>query len=135
MSRRLAREEAFKLLYQIDIHKGVKDEVMDVFYDIKEINDKDKQYIEDIVLGTLNDMEHINKLIEENAIGWKINRISKVNLAILRLAIYEMLRRDDIPLNVSINEAIEIAKTYESEKSGSFINGILGNILKQLQRK
>ena len=135
MSRRTARKEAFRLLYQIDIHKGVKDEVMNVFYETKSINDKDKQYIEDVVSGTISEMGYINSLIEKNAIGWKISRISKVNLAILRLAIYEILKRDDIPINVSINEAVEMAKTYDGEKAGAFVNGILGNIVKQLQQR
>ena len=79
-------------------------------------------------------MEYIDSLIEKfNRL--RINRISKVNLAILRLAIYEILKRDDIPISVSINEAVEIAKTYDGEKAGAFVNGILGNIVKQLQQR
>ncbi|MBZ4644741.1 MAG: utilization substance protein [Clostridia bacterium] len=133
MSRRAAREEAFKLLYQMDIHKEDKDEVLETFFKENNFEDGDKAYIQDVVTGTMKHIDEINSLIEKNTIGWKINRISKVNMAILRLAVFEMLKRGDIPMSVSINEAVELAKTYDNVESGAFINGVLGSISKQLQ--
>lgn len=133
MSRRAAREEAFKLLYQMDIHKEDKDEVLETFFKENNFEDGDKAYIQDVVTGTMKHIDEINSLIEKNTIGWKINRISKVNMAILRLAVFEMLKREDIPMSVSINEAVELAKIYDNVESGAFINGVLGSISKQLQ--
>lgn len=93
-------------------------------------SNKEKGYIEDVVNGVLKNLDKIDKLIEERAIGWKLNRISKVDLAILRLGIYEILFRDDIPYTVTINEAVEMAKKYSTEESGAFINGIFSKIPK-----
>ncbi len=132
MSRRTAREQGFKLLYQVDIHKGNEQEILETFFDENKVADKDRVYIQEVVHGTLEVTGEIDKLIEGNSKGWKINRISKVNLAILRLAIFEILKRDDIPVSVSINEAVELAKNYDNEKSGAFVNGVLGAIQKQL---
>ena len=135
MSRKIAREEAFKLLYQIDIHKGEENRIVEDFFSENKMGENDKAYISDVVYGTLENIEDINQLIENNLIGWTAKRISKVNMAILRLAVYEMLKREDIPISVSINEAIELAKTYDNESIGPFINGVLGSIQKQLSNK
>ena len=83
-----------------------------------------------MVWGVLNNKEKIDNLIEKHAIGWKLNRISRVDLSILRVSIYEILFRDDIPYNVSVNEAIELAKKYSTNEAGSFINGILSKVPK-----
>ncbi|NLY43182.1 MAG: transcription antitermination factor NusB [Clostridiaceae bacterium] len=133
MGRRAAREKAFKLLYQIDIRKGDKDEIVDSFLGENDISPHDKEYVRDVVLGTMSNIEDIDNWIDNNLVGWKRNRISKVNLAILRLAIYEMLKREDIPVSVSINEAIELAKTYDGAEAGAFVNGVLGSISKKLE--
>lgn len=132
MSRKAAREEAFKLLYQINIHKGDEDQILEDFFQEKDIEEQDIIYVKDVVLGTLDNIEEIDRLIDEHAIGWSTKRISKINLSILRLAIYEMLKREDIPISVSINEAVELAKTYDNEAAGAFINGILGSIQKKI---
>jgi len=130
MSRKTAREAAMSLLYQ----KNFLNE-----YDINELQDMsdelllDKQdipYVEDIVEGFYNHKEDIDDIIRANSKSWKFDRISKVDLSILRLALYEILYRDDIPESVSINEAVELAKKYGGEKSGSFINGILGTFIR-----
>jgi N utilization substance protein B len=134
MSRRLAREEAFKLLYQYDIQKSSIDMIFEIYYEYEksDLNENEKSYIEDVVKGAIKYEDEINKLIKENAINWDINRISKVNIAILKIALYEILYREDIPANVSINEAVELAKFYDNKKAGAFINGILGSVKKQL---
>ena len=87
-------------------------------------------HIEDIIEGCSRNMEKIDNIIRRNSKGWKFERISKVDLSILRLALYEILYRDDIPESVSINEAVELAKKYGGEKTGSFINGILGSFIR-----
>lgn len=132
MSRRLAREEAFKLLYQYDIQESNIEDIFNIYYEYEknDLNSNEKVYIEDIVNGVIKNDERINELIKENSINWDMNRISKINIAILKVAIYEMFYREDIPNTVSINEAVELAKVYDNIKAGSFINGILGSIQK-----
>ena len=133
MSRRTAREACFKLLYQIDIHKGSENEILDAFFEENKCTEKDEDFIKSIVAGTLENIDEINRVIADHTIGWKTNRISKVSIAILRIAVFEMLKREDIPASVSINEAVELAKTYDNVKSGNFVNGILGAIQKKLE--
>lgn len=131
MARRLAREAAMSLLYQrifserydIDELKGMVDNEL-------ELDERDISYIEDIIEGCSRNMEKIDNIIRRNSKGWKFERISKVDLSILRLTLYEILYRDDIPESVSINEAVELAKKYGGEKTGSFINGILGSFIR-----
>ncbi len=77
----------------------------------------------------------LDTLIEQNAVGWRLSRIGKVDLSILRLAIYEMLCREDVPESVAINEAVELAKKYSEPKSKQFINGILGSISRSKKKK
>ena len=95
----------------------------------------DKSYIKTI-LSTLNDKnEEIDTLINSNAKNWSVNRIAKVDLAILKLAIAEIIAINDIPQRVSVNEAIELAKIYCDDKSPKFINGILGSVINELESK
>lgn len=128
MGRRTSRELAMKLLYQIEIQKDEVEEQIEDFISENNIDGDDREFICELVGGALKNKPDIDNLIENNLRGWKLERISKVDLSILRLAIYEILNRMDIPLNVSINEAIELAKKYSTEESGAFINGILGKI-------
>ena len=93
--------------------------------DIKEI---DLTYVKQALIGIENNKEAIDKVIEENLHNWKIERISKVNLSILRLSTYELLYDQEIPRGVAINEALEIARRYSDEKSVGFINGVLDKI-------
>jgi N utilization substance protein B len=130
MSRRASREVAMKLLYQTEIQKSDREWQLNFALENSSFTCKDKTYIKDIVGGTFNNIEEIDLLIEKYAIGWKLNRISKVDLSILRVGIYEILFREDIPYNVSINEAVEMAKKYSTQEAGSFINGILSKIPK-----
>ncbi len=130
MSRRTAREHAFKLLFQLEIQKEGREEQIQSFLEDNDIAEKDRDYILDIVEGTAERVGEIDKDISKYLKGWKINRISKVDLSVLRLAIYEILERNDIPENVSINEAVEIAKKYSGEESGAFVNGVLGRFVK-----
>ena len=130
MSRINARRNAFSLLFQYDfIDIDEIDENKKIFFsENPEIEEADKKYILETVDGTMKNLEEIDGIIGEHAKGWTIERMSKVDLAILRLAVYEMLFSDEAPNSVAINEAVELAKKYSSDEAPSFINGILGKI-------
>ncbi len=130
MGRRASRELAMKLLYQLEIQKDDKEEQIETALQQESLTKGDKDYIQTAVNGAYEKKEYIDKLIEEHSRGWKLNRISKVNLSILRLGIYEICYFDDIPYNVTINEAVELAKKFSGEEDGAFINGILGKVQK-----
>lgn len=131
MNRTKAREEAFKLLYSMEIQKEDEEEQVDLYIENNEITDeKTIQYIKDIWSGVETHKEEINQKISSNLkVDWKLERLSKVDLSLLKLAIYEMLYKQ-IPFKVAINEVIELAKKYGEDNSASFINGILASIVK-----
>ncbi len=109
------------------------DTAEDVFSDAETARDTVvSDYVRRVVNGVEEHSSEIDRLIEENLTGWKISRISKMALTILRIAVYEMLYEKNIPISVSINEAVELAKQYAAEKDSSFINGVLGSIAKTL---
>ncbi|MDF2675559.1 MAG: nusB [Clostridiales bacterium] len=136
MSRKSAREEVMKLVYQIIMNKSSSEEALQDLYENQEneLPFEEKEYIDSCVTGIVKNADKIDRYIEEYSKGWKINRISKVDLAIMRLCIYEMIERPDVPNAAAINEAIELAKKYSGEKSSVFINGILGNIIKVMDK-
>jgi len=130
MGRRASREIAMKLLYQLEIQRDDREQQIVTALEENSVVEKDKQYIIEVVEGVFNNLSYIDKFIEKHSKGWKINRISKVDLSILRLSIFEISFLDDIPYSVSVNEAVELAKKYSSDDSGPFINGILSKISK-----
>lgn len=125
MYRSEMREQAFVLLYESEFFKDMLCSELENIYseNIKGLSEYGKQLFE----GTYALKESIDSDIERFLKGWKLNRISKVNLSILRLAIYEMDNIDEVPENVAINEAVELAKKYSGSKEAGFINGILGS--------
>lgn len=131
MNRRKTREYAMKLLYEMSISKESVDNTLENFTDNcdENIDDVDIEYIKRVLNGIHNNIPAIDSKIEQNLKNWKINRISKIDMAILRIAIYEMLFEEDIPQKVSVNEAIELAKKYSPDVKGAFINGVLGNFI------
>lgn len=133
MGRRESRENAMKLLYQVQIQKDDIQEQIDRFIEEHEINDgQDREYLLNVVNGVIDKEMELDCLISNYARGWTISRMPKVDLAIMRLSCYEIKFRDDIPMNVSINEAVELAKKYSGEQSGTFVNGVLGKMFSQL---
>ena len=132
MNRSLAREETFKLLYSLEIQKENLKEQTDIYLENAEISDeKTKEYINNIVEGIEKNIVTIETKISENLKkDWKIERISKINLVLLKLAIYEILYTE-IPFKVVINEVVELAKKYGDDVSPNFINGILASIVKE----
>jgi transcription antitermination protein NusB len=138
MHRTSLRKHAFILVFQNEFHTNFNPLVECDLYlteisELEKLSRKDKDFIIQEVTGTLSNLESIDKQISNTSIGWPIERISKVDLAILRLAIFEIVHQEDIPISVSINEAVELAKEYggngESD-SHVFINGILAKINK-----
>ena len=135
MNRSEIREEAFKLLYSFEIQKKEPiEEQIELYIESNGIDNKKAiEYIEDAVKGIEQNKEVITEKIEKNLKkDWKIDRISKVDLAILKLAIYE-IKYKDIPFKVVINEAVELAKKYGEDNSKNFVNGILASIIKEEQ--
>ncbi len=130
MTRHELRERIFQTIFQLPFYDEElpEIEVSDVA-DSEEISDKDKAYIETKVAGIRDNLEVIDKAIEQNSNGWKVKRIGKSELAILRLAVYEIRFDADVPDKVAINEAVELAKSYSDEKAARFINGVLSGVV------
>ena len=135
MKRTEIRELAFKLIYSLEIQKeqNLKEQI-DLFIQSNEIKDeKAIEYIQDCIYGVDKNKEEIIEDIKNSLTSeWKIDRISKINLSLLKLAIYE-IKYKDIPYKVEINEVVELAKTYGEETSSKFINGALAKVVKEMQ--
>ena len=127
MKRREAREYAFKLVYELGVQTE-KDTVSLIEDTAREQEFTPDGYIENVVQGITEKKDELDALISESAKGWKLERLSAASLAIMRRAAYEMLYVEDVPFSVAINEAIELAKTYDHEKAPKFINGTLNAI-------
>ncbi|MEI6132489.1 MAG: transcription antitermination factor NusB [Bacillota bacterium] len=134
MSRRDARETLMKLIYQQMINEVDFEEEntmgLATFRDEKskiKINERDQAYIREVLSGVEELKPEIDEIIERLAVGWQLKRIPLVDLSVLRLAIFEMKYRNDIPVSVAINESVELAKRYCGDSSAAAINGILGN--------
>lgn len=130
MGRRASRESAMKLLYQLEIQKTDRDEQINMALEDESLTENDREYIKGIVDGVYEKTPVLDGIIEKKATGWKINRLSKIDLSVLRIGIYEILYRDDIPFSVSVNEAVELAKKYSNEDAGAFVNGLLAKVSK-----
>lgn len=130
MKRTEAREKTFKLLYSLEIQKEYKEEQIDLYIEQNEIVDENaKTYIKNVVKGVIENKNEIQKTISKYLKeDWTIDRISKVNLAVLEIAIYE-IKYEDTPYKVVINEAVELAKKYGDNTSKSFVNGILASVV------
>lgn len=134
MNRSAIRENAFKLIYSLEIQKADNiQEQVELFFESNDIKeDEAKKYITDVIFGIQKNEEKILKDIETNLKSdWKLSRISKMDLSILKLAIYE-IEYNEIPYKVAINEAVELAKKYGEDKSKNFVNGILASIVKEM---
>lgn len=132
MNRSLSRELVFKLLYELEVQKENQIEQVDLYIENNDIQDKRViDYIKEIVNGVKENKEKIESLISKNLKkDWSLDRISKVNLAILKLAIYE-IKFMDLPYKVGINEAVELAKKYGDDGSKQFVNGVLASVVKE----
>ncbi|MDD6490497.1 MAG: transcription antitermination factor NusB [Clostridia bacterium] len=130
--RRDERSQAFNFVFERMFRD---DTIDDAFEDAENARDiQVSEYTRKVVEGVEEHLDEIDTLIEKNLKGWKKNRISKISLTILRIAVFEMLYMKNIPMSVSINEAVELAKNYATAADGSFVNGVLGSIAKSLKK-
>ncbi|AGN37035.1 transcription antitermination factor NusB [Bacillus sp. GM2] len=129
MKRRTAREKALQSLFQIDVSDTEPNEAMQHALDGQESD----AFFEQLVYGVLENKEKIDEMIKRHLVNWKLDRLANVDRAILRLSAYEMIFLEDIPVNVSMNEAIELAKQFGDDKSAKFVNGVLSNIKSDLE--
>ncbi len=129
MTRRMAREEAFILIFEKVFSKENVEDILSLANEARDLVPDD--YVKTVFSGVYEHIDELDGIISKNAVGWKIDRISKTALCILRLSIYEIKYMEDIPVSVSINEAVEICKKYATEEDASFVNGILSSVAKK----
>lgn len=131
MTRRQQRENVFKLLFRIEFNDSneMPDQVQLFFEDFEKLQKKDKDEIEAKYDKIVAKLEDIDAIINEVSTGWKTSRMSKVDLTIIRLAVYEIKFDEDVPSSVAINEAVEISKVFGGDDSPSFVNGILAKVV------
>ncbi len=135
MSRKIARDAAMRMLYAYELTGELNQDMIQETIEPAALDAEDMKYLKQITEGAVEQRASLDTLIEQNAVGWRLSRIGKVDLSILRLAIYEMLCREDVPESVAINEAVELAKKYSEPKSKQFINGILGSISRSKKKE
>lgn len=130
MSRREIREQIFKMLFRVEFYAQEElSEQYELFAeDLQESDPADLEYIENKITNIEKVLEEIDKAVNESANKWKTTRMGKVELTIIRLAVYEMRYEEDIPVSVAINEAVELAKKYGGNESAGFVNGILAKL-------
>lgn len=132
MNRNEARELMMQLLFQMEAQNEYNVEIKEKFLQDKGDLRIQKHYIDQLIDIILEHKDEIDQTLEESSVNWKINRMSKVDFAISRLAVAELLYMEDIPTSVSINEAIILAKKFGTDDSSKFINGILGKVAQKI---
>lgn len=130
MKRRTAREKALQALFQIDMNEANPDEAMENILQGAPVD----PYLSELVHGTSKNLKKIDEIISNHLENWSVNRLAKVELNILRLAVYEFNYVHDVPANVVINEALEISKRFGDERSSKFINGVLSKIKENINK-
>lgn len=132
MNRKTARENAFILIFERCFREDTVEDIIKDAIEAREFEYDD--YVEEVFTGVCDKTVELDEAISANLKGWAITRLSKVALSLLRLAVYEMLYIDSVPVKVSINEAVEIAKKYSSTEDASYINGVLGSIAANIEK-
>jgi N utilization substance protein B len=125
-SRTKARETALQALYQLDTSGGSGQEVLSGHFD--PLDAETRRFAEELVRGVEGERAAIDAIIERTSTNWKLERMARVDRNILRLAVFELLRRPDVPIKVTLNEAVELGKKFGSEESSAFVNGILDKV-------
>jgi N utilization substance protein B len=134
MQRKIARENAFILIFESVCKKD--ETAQEIFEKATEVRGLEyDDYVKNVFFGSTENAKLIDELAARHSVGWKMERVSPVSKAIIRLAAYEMLFMPDIPAKVSINEAIELSKKYDDDKAYAFINGVLNGISKETAEK
>ena len=133
--RRKAREVALQVLYEIDVLQIETAEALDLFWNNFDAPQDAREFSTELICGTARHLEEIDSLISGCSDNWSLERMSRVDRNILRMAMYELLYCRDIPPKVTLNEAIDLGKDYGSENSGSFINGVLDALYAKLKNE
>ena len=131
MTRKEAREQAFVLIFEKNFNEYDIPELIEFAKEARDFSEDKDGYILNAVTKTFDNIDEIDSIISDNLSGWTINRISKVSLAVLRLAVCEIKYIDEIPEAVSIDEAVELCKKYSTLDDSAFVNGVLGTIVKK----
>lgn len=130
--RRAARECALQMLYELDIGKHAKDEILQTFWQMNEHPQKVREFANRLFDGSVARMQEIDKIIQKHAVNWRLDRMAVVDRNVLRLAVFEFLSGSKTPETVVINEALEVAKKFSTHESAQFVNGVLDSIKKDL---
>ena len=134
MVRSELREHIFKMIFQVEFNsmEDMPEHLRLYFEQLSHAKDSDLVYIQEKYQKIVDKLPEIDNLLNEKTTGWKTGRMNKVDLSILRLAVYEILWDEDVPQGVAINEAVELAKVYGNEKDASYVNGVLSSIAKSM---
>ncbi len=132
-SRRASRELALRALFQIDVAQVSPEGAFEAVADAEKYSEDTLKFAHELVQGVPSQLTRIDAIIERHARGWSLERMANIDRNILRLAIYELLFRAEIPPSVTVDEAVELAKKYSTAESGRFVNGVLGNVVKNLE--
>lgn len=130
--RRIARECALQMLYEFDVGKHSKNEILGTFWQMNDHPDKVGDFANELFEGTVERLDEIDAVIQQHAKNWRLGRMAVVDRNILRLAVFEFLSGNQTPETVVINEALEIARKYSTQESALFVNGILDSIKNEL---
>jgi len=133
--RRTARECALQMLYELDIGKHSKDEILRTFWQMNEHPQKVRDFAGQLFEGTVQRLKEIDKVIQQHTKNWRLGRMAAVDRNVLRIAVFEFLSGSRTPETVVINEALEIAKKYSTADSAQFVNGILDSVKNDLMEK
>jgi N utilization substance protein B len=128
MSRKAAREKAFMLLYQLEIQKGDEEAQIADFLEAREVNPLDRDYLLTLVRGVRSQLQELDDRFTPLLVRWTKDRLPRIDITILRLAVYEMFYIPDVPQNVAISEAVLLCKRYSSDESRGYINAVLGRL-------
>lgn len=131
MNRRQIREHLFRMLFRKDFHENdeMNEQMLFYFESLSEPVEEDLDYLKDKFNKILDKSEEIDEIIQEASSGWQLKRMGKIELTIMRLAVYEMKFDQDVPAKVAVNEAVEIAKIFGEDTSSGFVNGVLAKII------
>ena len=133
MSRKIARESIYKLIFEFLFTGEPNDYTFEILMYDKDLDDDDREYMTSVYKGVIGNYKNLTEYTGSFAIGYTVDRIVKADMAALLLSVYEMKFLTDIPKSVSINEAVDLVKRFSTEKSSSFVNGILASVYKDLQ--
>ena len=134
MDRSLAREIAMKMLYAASLGGGeTMNEVLEQSEQTDTLSGSDRTFLENLTVGVTDHQQELDEVIGRYAQGWALNRLARVDLTILRMAVYELMYMPEVPVGATINEAVELAKRFAEDKSSGFINGILGSVAREIR--